>query len=144
MERRNLLRAVGGLAGVPGAVGATGPLAGCLGRPAESRRTSGFRSRPRSPPRPAGPADADLPLPESAFVRAADRDAVPATVEPAFAPDWSGVSVTVSNPGFGTYESTPRLGDHDFVVGIASGAGGVGGAGDARTVPRAYPLCVLT
>ncbi len=74
----------------------------------------------------------DLPVPESALVRGTPRDAIPAIIEPAFGPDWSGVSLEARTVDFGVRRIEPRLAPFDRVVGVVEG-------GRAR----AYPLRVL-
>jgi hypothetical protein len=75
---------------------------------------------------------ADLPVPDSALVRGAPRDAIPAITEPAFAPDWSDVSLEARTVDFGLRRIEPRLAPFDRVVGLVR---------DGRA--RAYPLRVL-
>jgi hypothetical protein len=77
----------------------------------------------------AGSAPA-LPLPESAFVRGAGRDAIPAIDDPTFAPEWDR-PVPVRDE-FGTRTATLSLADFDPVLGVVIG-------GEAR----AYPLRLL-
>lgn len=72
------------------------------------------------------------------LTRGAERDAIPAIVDPAFNSDWSGLSLETryelgvfgEDPRF--VEIEPRLADDDVVVGVLRG-------GRAR----AYPLRVL-
>ena len=75
---------------------------------------------------------ADLPVPDSALVRGALRDAIPAVTDPAFAPDWSGISLEARTVDFGVRRIEPRLAPFDRVVGLVR---------DGRA--RAYPLRVL-
>lgn len=82
-----------------------------------------------SPPATVGGVP-DLPLPESAFVRGAGRDAIAAIDDPAFAAEWDR-SVPIRDE-FGTRTVTLSLAEFDPVLGVALG-------GDAR----AYPLRVL-
>jgi hypothetical protein len=76
--------------------------------------------------------DLNLPLPESAFVRAAPQDGIPAITEPAFGSDWSGVRIEVDDSFRGSYVSEPRLKPWDEVIGLER---------DGRA--RAYPLKLL-
>lgn len=139
MNRRSLLAAVG--------AGGLGALAGCSSSGADGDRPSHGEvtqapgtdppggvapaARGPSPPVPR-PGDVSLPLPESAFTRAAPRDAIPAITAPVFGRDWSGVSVTISDRLGDGYTVAPRLRPDDRVIGVERG-------GDAR----AYPLRVL-
>jgi hypothetical protein len=111
-------------------------LAGC----ATGADTSPSRVDPETPtPAPVTPtateavsvprlSGVELPLPRSAFVRAAPENAIPAVTDPAFAADWSGVEI----PGLSGDAATPRLDPGDRVVGVER---------DGRA--RAYPLRVL-
>lgn len=94
------------------AVSATGAsaLAGCA---------VGYQGSPDAPP---------------AFRRAAPRDGIPAITDPEFAPDWSGLEITIpdSRPQ-GDRVYRPRLDPDDEVIGVER-------AGRAR----AYPLTVLS
>ena len=74
----------------------------------------------------------DLPIPDSALVRGAPRDAIPAITEPAFASDWSGLSLEARTVDFGVRRIEPRLAPFDRVVGVVE---------DGRA--RAYPLRLL-
>jgi hypothetical protein len=149
VRRRRLLAAVGGLGALGLAGGAT--LAArqstrgdppSAPAPATDRRPAGDRA-PAGPPIPR---DVRLPLPESAFERGTARDAIPAIVEPAFAPDWAGLAVPVDDQ-FGRRTARPRLGDGDAVIGVRVGDGGIDPGPEAdddhRPVARAYPLRVL-
>lgn len=105
--------------------GAISPVPGCIAAPASVGREGPDPSRAESSFSP------DLPVSESEFYRAVPRDAIPAIVDPTFAPDWDGVSVTVASaPLRETIE--PRLADGSQVVGITRG-----------DRSRAYPLSVL-
>jgi hypothetical protein len=75
---------------------------------------------------------ADLPVPESDLVRGTPRDAIPAITDPAFGPDWSGVSLVARTVDFGPRRIEPRPAPFDRVVGLVR---------DGRA--RAYPLRVL-
>lgn len=125
MYRRRLLATV--------AAGGASGLAGCLGD-AVSRgdgRESATPATP-APPGPVGPGGLpDLPVPEDELVRAANRDALPAITDPAFAADWSDVELETRTE-FGVRTITPRLADFDRVVGVVH---------DGQA--RAYPLRVL-
>jgi hypothetical protein len=83
-----------------------------------------------------GRVPSDLPVPEADLVRGALRDAIPAVTAPAFASDWSGVTLTARTPDFGVREVSPRLAPSDRVVGVVREVDGVERA-------RAYPLRVL-
>ena len=76
------------------------------------------------------PGETALPVPRSALRRAAERDGIPAITDPAFGPDWAGISYGRSDGE--TY--TPRLSGDDLVVGITDAAG---------ERARAYPLSLL-
>jgi hypothetical protein len=91
-------------------------LCGCLGGQPLSGPERSVSDPPRAPSRA-----------ESALVRAAERDAIPAIVDP----DWSDVTVTVSNE-FGTYDASLSLAPHEKVVGVVR-----------RGRARGYPLRVL-
>lgn len=84
---------------------------------------------------------ADLPLPDSAFRRAAGRDAIPAIVDPVFGSDWSDVAIDFGDGA--TYR--PELTDDDLVLGVEHEAVAEGESeGDTDAAPaRAYPLSVL-
>jgi len=101
-------------------------LAGCV---------AGYRG-PSSPPASVGRFPSDLPVSESELVRGALRDAIPAITDPAFASDWSGVSLTARTPDFGVREVSPRLAPFDRVVGVVREE-------DGEPRARAYPLRVL-
>lgn len=118
MERRRYLSLL-----AAGALGATG---GCVSAPrsADPRNGDGGDGR-------RGRPALSLPVPDAELHRALPRDAIPAVVDPAFASDWAGVSVTVSSaPLRETIE--PRLSEGSQVIGVER-------AGRAR----AYPLSVL-
>lgn len=73
-------------------------------------------------------SDGGLPVSKDNLRAAANRDGIPAITDPAFAPDWSAVSIERDGD---TYE--PRLRRQELVIGVErSGAA------------RAYPLKVLT
>jgi hypothetical protein len=120
MNRRRFL----GAAGTAFALG----LAGCsgdAGSGAPAQRTPTDAPPSTATDRPAGRSaasgsltDPDLPLDDSDLRRGAPKDAIPAIVDPAFGPDWSGVDAS--------------LDDDDRVIGVAFD-------GEAR----AYPLPVL-
>ncbi|MEF8842755.1 MAG: DUF3179 domain-containing protein [Haloarculaceae archaeon] len=80
----------------------------------------------------SGRSPVDLPVPESDLVRGTPRDAIPAITDPAFGPDWSGVSLEARTVDFGVRRIEPRLAPFDRVVGLVR---------DGRA--RAYPLRVL-
>jgi hypothetical protein len=101
-------------------------LAGCV---------AGYRG-PTSSGAGAGRFASDLPVAESELVRGALRDAIPAITDPAFAADWSDVTLTARTPDFGVREVSPRLAPFDRVVGVVREVDGVERA-------RAYPLRVL-
>jgi hypothetical protein len=122
VNRRRLLAAV--------AAGGASVLAGCLG---DADRRGGRASA--TPATPGPPVDAAglpaLPVPADELVRAANRDALPAITDPAFAADWGGVELETRTE-FGVRRITPRLADFDRVIGVVRD-------GEAR----AYPLRVL-
>jgi hypothetical protein len=122
MDRRTFLRA--------GAVAATG-VAGCLGS-LEGR----IRGHGRGPEQSGGEATDNtasysLPVPREELEYGASRDAIPAIVEPRFAPDWSDLETAV-RPYDVEFYSRPRLHDTDLVIGLVR-------EGEAR----AYPLSIL-
>jgi hypothetical protein len=96
------------------------------------------------------PGETDLPVPEAALRRGAERDAIPAITDPAFAADWSDIAYDLGGDR-GTYE--PRLAADDLVVGVTvdededgpedptAGTGGSDRRDGARA--RAYPLQLL-
>jgi hypothetical protein len=114
-----------------------GVLAGLVG---SLGFTIGGASRPGGPARAREPSSGGideaagavppLPLPDSAFVRGAGRDAIPAIDAPAFAAGWDR-PVPIRDE-FGTRTATLSLAEFDPVLGVALG-------GDTR----AYPLRVL-
>ena len=106
MHRRGYLAGIG--------AAATLGLAGCLGGSADGDGES-FSTYAGSPQEVGG---VELPVPESALRRGAQKDAIPAITEPEFAADWSGVDAT--------------LDDEEQVIGVER-------AGESR----AYPLAVL-
>jgi hypothetical protein len=117
------------------AAGAVGGLAGCSVLAGDSAVTPA--ATPTPTPAPAAPSvprpeELSLPLPESAFVRAAPRDGIPAVVDPVFGEDWSGLTVTASDLLRENYTVEPRLRDWDRVIGVARG-----------DEARAYPLKLL-
>lgn len=103
--------------------GVTGTLAGCIG----AREPA---SRPELTPQSQTPggrlADVELPVPRSDLVPAI-HSAIPAIVEPAFGPDWSGIAI---ENGEDTYE--PRLQASTPVIGV-----------ERSGIARAYPLGIL-
>jgi hypothetical protein len=110
MRRRELLGGVG-------AAAAAG-LAGC---------GAGYRGKDGNEavvPPTGGGAPVELPVPWSDIRQPLPRDAIPAVVDPVFAPDWSGVDPElVGREG---------LGDDAAVVGV-----------ERDGAARAYPLAVL-
>jgi hypothetical protein len=98
-------------------------------------------------PTGGGRFPADLPVPESALVRGTPRDAIPAITDPAFAADWSGVSLEAPTVDFGVRRIEPRLAPFDRVVGVEREAVASTERGKSPTDPdgraRAYPLRVL-
>jgi hypothetical protein len=119
MERRGFLAATVGTASV---------LAGCVvGRLDEP--TDGEQP-PDSSGSPVLSPD-ELPVSDIELEVGAPRDAIPAIVDPAFGPDWSGIELDVRT-ATGSKTIRPRLADTDLVVGVDRG-------GEAR----AYPLRIL-
>jgi hypothetical protein len=122
VRRRQLLGGIG--------AGAAGLLGGCV---------VGYT------PAPGASTDrettGDLPLPETSFRRASPRDAIPAIVDPAFAPDWRDVAVSFGDGR--TYR--PRLAADDLVLGVELDAVREGATGEREEQPpaRAYPLALL-
>lgn len=107
MRRRAFLgaAAAGGLSGCVGVrVGYQGGAAGDAGSPT---------------------AEVDLPVPRSEMRQPLPRDHIPAVVEPAFAPDWSGLEAPAD-------AERPLLPDSAPVVGVERDGGA-----------RAYPLRIL-
>jgi hypothetical protein len=129
MKRRRLLGALGtGLAA--GLAGCSGTSTGTDTEPPDSptdASTSTATDRPRGTPsrtvtgddeRVASLRNPDLPLADSDLDRGAPKDAIPAITDPAFGPDWSGVS--------------PSLADDERVIGV-----------EVDGFARAYPLAIL-
>lgn len=108
MRRRRFLVAAAG----------SGGLAGCLGLRIGSRGEEPAAD-------PGQVADTDLPVPVGAMRQALPKDAIPAIVDPAFAPDWSGVAAPPD-------VERPLLPDDTPVIGVVRD-------GEAR----AYPLRIL-
>jgi hypothetical protein len=77
-------------------------------------------------------SDGEYPVPRSELKRGAPEDAIPAIVDPVFAPDWSGITLNIKSQFGGEREIEPRLTDGDRIIGVERG-------GEAR----AYPLRVL-
>ena len=119
MKRRRLLRL---------ATGAAAGLAGCVGGGLPGAGTP----TPTATPALGSVAGVNLPVPADQLERSVPRDGIPAIVEPAFAPDWSGVELETRDL-FGNEKTIrPRLGDDERVIGVERvGAG------------RAYPLKLL-
>lgn len=115
MNRRSYLAALG--------TGVTAVAAGCVGSRVSST-PEGADALESTPP--AGLEHFDLPVPRDELIPAI-HSVIPAIVEPAFAPDWSEVTIEV---GSETYE--PRLQPADPVIGV-----------ERNGVARAYPLAVL-
>jgi hypothetical protein len=127
MDRRSFLSLVGAVAGTA--------TAGCSGGPAGDRTTT---------PTPDAPEAADsgretvagveLPVPREQFRQGVLKDAIPAIVDPAFGPDWRGLTVEYKVAGSvhtsGTIE--PRLQPDDRVIGV-----------ERNGAARAYPLRLL-
>ena len=107
------------------AAGATVGMAGCAGEPPERPPTS-------TPGAAGSVAGVALPVPENQLLRSVPRDAIPAIVDPAFAPDWSDLEIEIENPYVGDQVLRPRLESHDTVIGVRIGG-----------TARAYPLKVL-
>lgn len=131
MDRRSYLAGLGGTLGtasLAGVAGVTG-LAGCLEAPTARGSTRVVTNPRRRHPARAG--ELELPVPREELVRGAARDAIPAITEPAFGPDWAGLSMSI--PGeFDTIEIEPRLSPDDRIIGVANDA-----------AARAYPLRVF-
>lgn len=125
MDRRSFLARLGGTA-LALTAGCASGRSGGSDHP-DSGGTSGTFT-------PGVQSELDLPVPTSDLRRGALKDAIPAIIDPAFAPDWSGLSIEFKSPGAAHTEGTiePRLRPDDFVVGVAD-------AGRAR----AYPLRIL-
>lgn len=87
---------------------APNPATGATGDGGETGIESG------GPQRGTNSDTADLPLPESAFRRAAGRDAIPAIVDPSFGSDWFEVAIDFGDGV--TY--LPELADDDLVLGV--------------------------
>lgn len=118
MDRRGFLAAT---------VGAAGALAGCAtGRVARS--TDGEASGTGGSP---GLSPDRLPVSELELTVGASRDAIPAIVDPAFGPDWSGIELDPRTAA-GSGPIRPRLAEEDPVVGVARDG-----------TARAYPLRLL-
>jgi hypothetical protein len=133
MDRRRFL--AGALTGLSTA------WAGCVGAQvgspeAEAVPASGTPETPKGTETPVPTveqvAGRDLPLPEEALTRGAPKDAIPAIVDPVFAPDWSDLEITFINRYGNEKVIEPRLADDDRVIGVTR-----------QGISRAYPLKVL-
>ncbi|MFB6301205.1 MAG: DUF3179 domain-containing protein [Halobacteriales archaeon] len=106
--------------------------AGCLAAPGRESATAS--STADSDSATAGVQQrgaADLPIPKHDLHRALERDSIPAIVDPVFADDWAGLSITVaSEPLRESIE--PRLSAGDPVIGV-----------ERNGQARAYPLALL-
>jgi hypothetical protein len=118
-------------------LGLAGSLSGCTGllndgiaaqNDTEAARRDGAESRPPT----ARSEDNSLPVPESELVRAGKRDAIPAIVNPEFAPDWSRVGTPDNGERRPPSSGGLSLDPDDTVIGVAR---------DGRA--RAYPLRIL-
>lgn len=119
MKRRRLLAAV--------TAGLGGGVAGC--NATTDRDTATPADVPSTPtPVRRRVGEVDLPVPRGELETALPRDYIPALVDPAFAADWSGLSVPESS----TYDGGPLLPEDSAVVGVEH---------EGRA--RAYPLRVL-
>jgi hypothetical protein len=126
-RRRLLALGAGGLVG----------LAGCVSGPGGQTADP---SDPENVTVPSGDGEVatgpgvglDLPVDDSELRREASTDAIPAIVDPAFARDWSDVTVEVRTQFGGTQTREPRLDPDDQVIGLTRD-------GEAR----AYPFRVL-
>lgn len=108
------------------AASALGSLTGCVSASTPKDREAGASTGSPSTSDPA------LPVSDSELYRALPRNEIPAIVEPAFAADWEGLSITVASAPL--RESVePRLSAGSRVIGINRG-----------NQPRAYPLSVLS
>lgn len=116
MRRRRVLA---GVAALP-------TLSGCLFSAPRREERGGRAAGPTATAQL--PVNPELPVPKGDLRAAAPRDAIPAITDPAFAPDWSGVSITRDGEAY-----EPRLRPEEPVIGVDR-------AGEAR----AYPLQVLT
>ncbi|MEF8842225.1 MAG: DUF3179 domain-containing protein [Haloarculaceae archaeon] len=118
MKRRGFLAATVGTASV---------LAGCVIGRLDEPTDAG---QPEPDGSPAFAPD-QLPVTDVELEVGAPRDAIPAIVDPAFGPDWSGIELDVRTAS-GSKTIRPRLADADLVVGLERD-------GEAR----AYPLRIL-
>lgn len=118
MDRRGLLAATVGTASV---------LAGCVIGWTDRRRDA-ERSVPDGSP---GLSRDRLPVSDVELEVGTSRDVIPAIVDPAFGPDWSGLEVE-ARTATGAKTIQPRLSGSDLVIGIERD-------GEAR----AYPLRLL-
>jgi hypothetical protein len=120
MNRRRLLRAL--------AAGATGLATGCVGGDSDTSSATRTETAPATPT-PEGTAatvgGVDLPVPRSELRTALPEDAIPAIIDPEFAPDWSGLDAPED-------AERPLLPDNSAVVGVERGG-----------TARAYPLRIL-
>lgn len=123
MKRRRVLAAL--------AAGATTGLAGCGGVSRSSDSPSPTPDPPFTPtPDPVRDrvGSVEVPVSRGELDHRLARDQIPAIVDPAFAADWSGLSV----PAWSTFEGGPLLPSNAPVVGVARDG-----------AARAYPLRVL-
>ncbi|MFB6218255.1 MAG: DUF3179 domain-containing (seleno)protein [Halobacteriaceae archaeon] len=127
MDRRRFL--AGAAAGLGGLAGCAAPLSGgSAATPAPATATATATGGDTTATAGAqSVAGVDLPVPEDELVRAGAKDSIAAILRPAFADDWSGLSLDA-----GDRILEPRLADGDVVVGVERGG-----------TARAYPLRVL-
>jgi len=122
MHRRKFL--IGLAAGTSG-------LAGCLGSGAGGNGAGTTGGSGTGATGTTGATNTDLPVPKSDLQRGAEKNAIPAITNPAFAADWSGLSIEVTNYG-STETIKPRLNDDDQVIGV-----------ERDGSARAYPIRIL-
>ncbi|MFB6211883.1 MAG: DUF3179 domain-containing protein [Halobacteriales archaeon] len=118
-RRRYLSLLAGGLTATAGCVGA--PATDGMDNQAASDQTGASQSR----------SAVELPVAKDHLHRALEADAIPAIVQPNFAADWTGLSITVASAPL-RESIQPRLSAGSPVIGVERG-------GQAR----AYPLALL-
>jgi hypothetical protein len=113
---------------------AAGGLAGCTSLTGDGGSGGGTPTNGSATPdgNVSATGSLTIPVPKSELQRGAAKDAIPAIVDPVFAPDWSGLSMEVRGRTGPEYTARPRLSAEDQVIGVVRG-------GEAR----AYPLKVL-
>lgn len=118
-----------------GALGTMGFFSGCATAPAAQREppqspAGSSAVSPTPTPTPIRPSigSVELPVPRNELFGALPPDAIPAIVDPVFAPDWADLEV----PDNSLYTGGPHLPDDAPIIGV-----------EAADEARAYPLRIL-